>query len=285
MPGEIKNFVRQGLPAKIYGLCYLEPHTGYELGKNIYKVERYPHTARIYGWTKRLTENGFLERRELKFVAKAGPLVEDLAKSLPFTLIDSQVFRSYMKIAMDSIPEIILQYSKKSSFGDLLICRMRDVLEGSSSYLLDVRKNIHAKDPFVIYDKMTNGRYESDFQYPKNITQLESFKIWADCVEHYTVRLGKELTIRFDGMRQLYDRNCATFENSLKEGHHGKVSKKEFTASYTKFCRVSLLLWLLPNDVLRPFAGVHESHYLKAKFSSAKRNLVDILPEGLLWAE
>lgn len=82
LPRKITNYLTEGLPAKIYLLCYLQPQSGYGLAKSIYNNKI--TTAKIYGWTKKLVQADYLsyDRKKQRYSAKSTPLVYALKNIL-----------------------------------------------------------------------------------------------------------------------------------------------------------------------------------------------------------
>lgn len=79
MPRKITDFLKSGLPAQIYLLCYASPQTGYSLGKKIYKIKKgIPPTSKIYPWIKKLVEKNYLEKTNDGYVAKIEPLIFEI---------------------------------------------------------------------------------------------------------------------------------------------------------------------------------------------------------------
>ena len=77
----ITNYLRQGLPSKIYLLSFIQPQSEYSLALKIYGR---PTTDKIYKWTKLMVKDGFLEQDKKKklFKAKIQPLAVEIGKEL-----------------------------------------------------------------------------------------------------------------------------------------------------------------------------------------------------------
>lgn len=84
MARRIENPLTTGLPSKIYLLCYLDRESGYSLAQKIYPDKKYMATSKIYGWTKKLVEGGYLDRfkEQDRFAARIEPLVEMISNSI-----------------------------------------------------------------------------------------------------------------------------------------------------------------------------------------------------------
>lgn len=85
MPKRIENPLIEGLPAKVYFLCYLEPQTGYGLSKEIHGYVR--GTDKIYGAIDRLVDEGFLKKCEPEgkkkpYQANTKPLLKAIKQKL-----------------------------------------------------------------------------------------------------------------------------------------------------------------------------------------------------------
>ncbi|MEX0764225.1 MAG: hypothetical protein WEC35_07625 [Nitrosopumilaceae archaeon] len=113
MAKKIENPLIAGIPAKIYILCYINEESGYTLARKIYNIqEGIPPTARIYPWTKRMIEDGFLAKTEKGFISKSellakqvsgklhglGTMLNPSEKKQLKTMLDSVNFRNYVKI-------------------------------------------------------------------------------------------------------------------------------------------------------------------------------------------
>src|SRR5438093_576299 len=81
MPEKIRNYLRQGLPSKIYLLSFIQPQSGYKLAMKIYGR---PTTDKIYKWTKVMEKEGYLEheKKTKKFKAIIQPLATEMGKEL-----------------------------------------------------------------------------------------------------------------------------------------------------------------------------------------------------------
>lgn len=81
MPEKITNYLKQGLPSKIYLLSFIEPQSGYKLAMKIYGR---PTTDKIYKWTKLMEKEGYLEhdKKTKKFNARIQPLALEMGKEL-----------------------------------------------------------------------------------------------------------------------------------------------------------------------------------------------------------
>jgi len=105
MPKKIENPLVTGLPAKIYFLLYVDPQSGYSLAKKIYG---FPRTDKIYKWTKRLIDDGYLKQikgkgRRTKFQAITKPLLQQIKELLEERAIYlTDVERKILKDLLDS---------------------------------------------------------------------------------------------------------------------------------------------------------------------------------------
>jgi len=90
MPRKIKKLLEEGLPSRIYFLCYLKPETGYSVGKIIYNVKKgIPPTAKLYPRIKELKNKNYLEEVDGKYAARIEPIIEEIQKTCTLNTIDS----------------------------------------------------------------------------------------------------------------------------------------------------------------------------------------------------
>ena len=82
MPRRITNLIREGLPSKIYLLAFNGPVSGYEIAKKIYGVEKYPPTAKVMVWLKKLVAEGIVSKTEEGYRSNVEPLVDEIAVAL-----------------------------------------------------------------------------------------------------------------------------------------------------------------------------------------------------------
>src|SRR5437870_1063833 len=79
MPAPIRNYVTQGLPAKIYMMCYIEPHSGPSLAEALYNKQM---TSKIYYWTPFMTEKKYIEKTKHGLESKYQPLLAEISQML-----------------------------------------------------------------------------------------------------------------------------------------------------------------------------------------------------------
>jgi uncharacterized C2H2 Zn-finger protein len=82
VPKKIESPLYSGLPAKLYFHCYINPQTGYSLGKTIYG---FPRTDKIYKSLKRF--HNYFEKTQDGYKSKAKPLINEIKKRLERELI------------------------------------------------------------------------------------------------------------------------------------------------------------------------------------------------------
>lgn len=82
MPKKITNPIREGLPSKIYLLSFGTPISGYEIAKKIYGVEKYPPTAKVMEWIKKLMKEGIITKTEEGYFSSIEPLANEILRTL-----------------------------------------------------------------------------------------------------------------------------------------------------------------------------------------------------------
>jgi hypothetical protein len=110
VPKKIVNPLRAGLPSKIYLLSFNGPISGYKIAEKIYG-RKYAPTSKIYPWTKKLEEQGFIHKVQEGYVSNVEPVLSeieetsetdeklefsDLHKHILHRIVDSKEFRSYV---------------------------------------------------------------------------------------------------------------------------------------------------------------------------------------------
>ncbi len=143
MPKRITNPIREGLPSKIYLLAYGKPITGYEIARRIQGIKTpgsgeraiTPQTGKIYGWLKKLMDDGYVIKKENGYLSKAEPLlkeieealngdIDDSEKDVLLKLLNSEIFRSHIEknlpdsfeYPVDCVTEIFFRLSIMAAY-------------------------------------------------------------------------------------------------------------------------------------------------------------------------
>ena len=82
MPKKITNPIREGLPSKIYLIAFGIPISGYGIAKKIYGVEKYPPTAKVMEWLKKLIKEGIISKTEKGYLSNIEPLANEITLTL-----------------------------------------------------------------------------------------------------------------------------------------------------------------------------------------------------------
>jgi len=77
------SLIRSGLASELYLLFFLKTDSTYEHAKIIKKTKQVPDVSKVYLARDRLEDQGFIEKRGLRYY----PVIEKLAKSLSYLLI------------------------------------------------------------------------------------------------------------------------------------------------------------------------------------------------------
>lgn len=75
LPRKITNFLTEGLPSRIYLLCFISPRSGYQLALD---TSGKLFTSKIYGWTKKMMGKGYLQRDPYGYRTVIKPLAAEL---------------------------------------------------------------------------------------------------------------------------------------------------------------------------------------------------------------
>jgi hypothetical protein len=194
LPKKITNFIREGLPSKIYLLAYAQPMTGYQIGKKIYDIERgTPPTSKIYNWLTNLRKKEIVRKIEGEgYVSLAKPLAEEIIGELqnklvfldPFenqvleTVLDSPEFRQIIKNKISEIDfttevnsillitETLGQIASSITLGKKLLFRKLKKKDIAEYYMADI-------NDFKEAWKQNKANIENNTQKSKDLTILE----------------------------------------------------------------------------------------------------------------
>jgi len=73
------DYLREGLPSKIYYLAFPEPVSYYEIAKHIYGE---PTAARVSERSRQMIEKGYLEKTKKGVISRVEPLIDKIEKDL-----------------------------------------------------------------------------------------------------------------------------------------------------------------------------------------------------------
>ena len=207
VPKKIVNPLRSGLPSKIYLLAFNGPLSGYKIAQKIYG-KKYAPTSKIYPWTKKLEERGFIRKVQEGYVSNVQPLLSeiegtstdeklefsDLDKYVLNKMVDSKDFRSYVlttneKISLrqdiDSVWVISGTLGKLAS--SILIC----------SAWMGIDFNVESKEDFdKTWENLRRIRKKADFKQIVALVQNEHLRKELDSDE--TKLIKKEFSFLID---------------------------------------------------------------------------------------
>jgi hypothetical protein len=148
LPKKITNPIREGLPSKIYLLSFGRPISGYAIAKKIYGLEKYPPTAKVMEWLKKLVKEGIISKTEEGYFSNIEPLANEIVRTLKedndielseferyilekfldlfrFQLPRYDLFtrKGYFKGDRDGARELIEEFGSYMMFQQLLSCR------------------------------------------------------------------------------------------------------------------------------------------------------------------
>jgi hypothetical protein len=140
LPKRITNPIREGLPSKIYLLAFYHPVSGYQIAKRIYDVEKYPPTAKVMEWLKKLVKNEIIAKTDEGFLSNIKPLVDEIAITLKEEHnVDLNEFEKYVaERFLDFIRIRIVNHEriKKKGYFKRDVDSARELMEQFGNYMM-----------------------------------------------------------------------------------------------------------------------------------------------------
>ncbi len=242
----------------------MKPQTGYSLAQEIYDIEKYPPTAKIYGWTKILEEKGYIKREKNAFVSNVKPLVDELKKILNSKnlylapehldmlgkLLDSNSFRGYVKV--------LLTVEKIRKNGINFLETVLRYLMTVCKYIQDKGDKLRRKDPKIFLQNMEKGKKWYGISHSVGPKWYEQYGSVIFGIDNMDIDFQKKLKIKFDRIDKFWKIIQERYEEDAETAVRNKINRIEFTRDYTLSTRVSLMAWLLPNEVLQEISLLYE---------------------------
>jgi hypothetical protein len=202
MPRKITDPLTQGMPSKIYFIAYGGPISGYKIAKKIQGLKgraKLPQTAKIYNWLEKFEEMGIvkkveggwisqpqpllteIERRfkvkfehfskilsklELEGEAKAEPDLSEFERHVLLTLLDSEVFRSFVYF-------ISQDFDFK---GDLNAINLMLNQLGIIFFQITEIKRIHSPEEHGLRDPSTKEEFDAAWGQVQELLASENFR-------------------------------------------------------------------------------------------------------------
>lgn len=242
----------------------MEPQTGYSLAQTIYGIEKYPPTSKIYGWTKILEEKKYIERKNDVFVSNVKPLVDELKKILNSKnlylatqhldmlgeLLDSNSFRGYVKV--------LLTVEKIRKNGINFLETLLRYLMTVCKYIQDKGDKLRRKDSKIFLQNMEKGKKWYGVSHEVGPKWYEQYRFVISQIDDMDIDFQKKLTIKFDRIDKFWNIIQERYEQDVETAVRNGIKRLEFTRDYTLSTRVSLMAWLLPNEVLQEISLLYE---------------------------
>lgn len=135
MTRKITNYLIEGLPAKIYLYCYLEPQTAYTAAIRLYRKPMY---STIYRWMLIMARDGFLEKIDHGYSVKMPPLVKEINEVFKLLGLDLDKFERelLLRILLSArIKKQVRKLSEQNKYTDILSIMCKALSQMASSIL------------------------------------------------------------------------------------------------------------------------------------------------------
>ena len=174
MPRKITNYLSEGLPSRIYLLCFIAPRSGYQLALD---TSGKLFTSKIYGWTKKMVEAGVLELDPYGYRAPIKPLVLEVERALKDrgeTLSQSESKLLTSILASESFKKGISNSfeSWKDKTPNIVYLSL-DFLSVICALTLNIKTLYGVEDSTV--DRALKRISEQDDESKKQLTEMEPF--------------------------------------------------------------------------------------------------------------
>jgi len=188
LPKKIKNPIREGLPSKIYLLAFCSPISGYEIAKNIYSVEKYPPTAKVMEWLKKLVKEGIISKTEAGYLSNIEPLADEIALTLKedyrIDLSESERFilKKLLEYFRVRLPRTELFTNKGYFRGDR--DGARELMEEFGSYMM-IDELVSQRD----LDSKAEAEFEQKWEQFKNQSKMRTEDVLLTEIAPHSFRI------------------------------------------------------------------------------------------------
>lgn len=172
MPKKITNPIREGLPSKIYLIAFGIPISGYGIAKKIYGVEKYPPTAKVMEWLKKLVKEGIISKTEKGYLSNVEPLANEIALTLKedhdidLSEFDRHILKNFLDRFRIQLPRHGLFTQKGDFKGDR--DGARELMEDFGSYML-IMQLLSRRD----FNLKTKAEFEQKWAIYKDQSELK----------------------------------------------------------------------------------------------------------------
>jgi len=128
----------------------------------------------------------------------------------------------------------------------------------SCRYTLDIRELLKGKDPVNFYKQMNDGKLKTKMKYSEGCSPNIYYALWINDLKNMDIDFYKKLKFEFKDVDKLWKIIQNRFSEDIKSAVKiGKMDRGEFIRDYTNSSRVSIMLWMLPNQTLRLFSNLY----------------------------